>query len=161
MTLSTSRLMTPAVSLWLAPWSMPFHLGDGPTTDRRTAWAGLPPGCTASRSCRHDQRRIERATIVRNERIEHPHRWNVGWGNITTRLYARNRTDHPGCRLRNPWRRRHRGGGQTAHAGSFAIMRPCGMTAVGGRMVHAAAGRQDGPRCFYEVRRPSSLGSTQ
>jgi ribosomal-protein-alanine N-acetyltransferase len=52
-------------------------------------------------------------------------------------------------------------GAQIGNAGSFAVMKACGMTAVGERMVHAAARHKDEPCCFYEIRRPPSLGATQ
>jgi ribosomal-protein-alanine N-acetyltransferase len=47
-------------------------------------------------------------------------------------------------------------GAQMANTGSFAVMKACGMTRTGERMVHAAARGRDELCRFYEIRRPQS-----
>jgi [ribosomal protein S5]-alanine N-acetyltransferase len=162
--LATSRLMTPAVSRWLASWPMPFTLkmAQQRIADlREQAYRGdaLPFAIVA----RLNEELVGWATIVRNERDrasaalgfwlgEHHH--GKGYMREIAPIVLAAGFATLGVNVIEA-------GAQIANAGSFAVMKACGMTAVGERMVYAAARRQDEPCCFYEVRRPSSLGATQ
>jgi len=156
--------MTPAVSRWLASWPIPFTLEMAKERvaelrERAYRADALPFAIVASLN----DELVGWATIVRNERDRTSASLGFWLGEqhhgqgymreiapiVLVAGFAALGVDVIEA------------GAQIANAGSFAVMTACGMTAVGERMVYAAARRQDEPCCFYEVRRPSSLVATQ
>jgi ribosomal-protein-alanine N-acetyltransferase len=161
---ATSRLMTPAISRWLASWPVPFTLEMAQQRIRdlrEQAYRG--DALSLALVAAVDDELVGWVTIVRNERdrmfaslgfwLGEQHH-GKGYMRETAPIVVAAGFETLGVDVIEA-------GAQIANAGSFAVMTACGMTAVGERMVHAAARRQDEPCCFYEIRRPTSFGSKQ
>ncbi|MCB8877854.1 GNAT family N-acetyltransferase [Acidisoma silvae] len=154
---STSKLMTPAVSRCLASWPIPFTVDMAKTLisklrDLALRGDALPFAITA----RQDGELLGWASIVRNPQKSAFASLSFWLGEahhgkgymreiasiIVTVGFKRLCVDIIEA------------GAQTANVGSFAVMKACGMTPAGERMVYASARARKELCYFYEVRRP-------
>lgn len=158
----TAKLMTIAVSRWLASWPIPFtaemaqrRIGEL----RALALRGdaLPFAITA----KQDGELLGWAHIVREPRVAEAASLSFWLGEAHhgkgyMREIAPMLVSAGFSRLLVE---RIEAGAQTANTGSFAVMKACGMTPAGERMVYAPARDRDELCAFYEVRRRLSLGA--